>query len=281
MAASVISRLDTLVGHWKRSEIVSAAFVVCFLNGLASKVYNSIEMTGFYGATMALFGISVLVLICAFLVLDNLQASEPRAFEPSDGIFFGLVFASNVVPSSVMSWLALTALALREIWLRANDAHARRAGVLMLGAVMSIFWARMIFTLASNSILAGDAVLVSWFAGAPRVGNVVYLPNDSGFLWIADACSSFQNLSLAMLCWLMFTEYSGRPRNANDYWVCLLACLNVIVINVTRIALIARRPDLYDFVHGAYGAAIAGYLTTLVVLVICATGIKRDKPAAA
>jgi exosortase/archaeosortase family protein len=249
---------------------------------VTGKVYLSISVNGLSAAATSLFGISALVIICVYLVFTNLaQADKNRPFQRDDIPFLTLIIAANLIPTSVVSWLCLTALGAREYYLAGNDRISRRAAALMLGSTMAMFWGRLVFTLASNFILKGDAILVSIITGSARVGNVVYLPNDAGFLWIADPCSSFQNISLAILCWLMFTEYANRPRTTNDYWVCFLACVNVVIINVTRIAILARRPDLFEFVHGPYGAAIAGYLSTIIVLVICATGIKREQVATA
>ncbi len=118
---------------------------------------------------------------------------------------------------------------------------------------------------------------MSFVTGSDSQGNVIFLKSGTGVLWIADACSSFQNISLAILCWVMFMAYRGRPeRTLNDYWVCVLACLNVVVINVARISIIALRPEYYETVHGPYGAAVVGYISTFVVILICATGIKRE-----
>lgn len=273
---------QTGIASWRRSELLSAVFCLALINGLVNRIVFYVEVNGFSAGVFSLFGISALVIICVFLSFSNLFRAGGERADRWDWAFAAIVLVLSFIPTSVAAWIALSLAAMREIFRRDQDADIRRASILMLAATVPLFWGRMVFTLFSSVFLKIDAVFVSWLTGSDRLGNVIYLQNGSGILWIADACSSFQNISLAMLCWVMFMEYRGRKeRTWNDYWVCILACVNVVVINVARISIIALRPDYYDAVHGPYGAAVAGYLSTFVVLVICATGIKRDTRVAA
>ncbi|MEA3535446.1 hypothetical protein [Rhizobium sp. CC-YZS058] len=263
---------------WKRSEAISAVFFLCFMNGVATRASAYVHEFGLSPAFMSLFGISALVLIAFYLALRNVLAATPQPLTRSDLIIFSAILALNLIATPIISWLSLTFVAARE-YLRSNqDPLLKRGAALMIGATVPMFWGRLVFSLASSVILKADATLVSLVTGTARTGNVVALPNGGGFLWIADACSSFGNISLAMLCWLMFMEYRGRrERTPADYITCFYACLNVVVINITRISIIAVRPDLYNLVHGPWGAMVAGYLTTFVVILICSSGIKREQ----
>ncbi len=269
----------TGIASWRRSELLSAVFCLALANGLVNRIVYYIEVNGVSAGIFSLFGISALVIICLFLSFSNLFRAEGPEADRVDWAFAVLILLLSFIPTSVAGWIALSLAAIREILRRDQDPNIRRASILMLASTVPLFWGRMVFTVFSSGFLKIDAYFVSWVTGSQRIGNVIYLQGGSGILWIADACSSFQNISLAMLCWVMFMEYRGRrERTWNDYWVCFLACLNVVVINVARISIIALRPDLYDLVHGPYGAAVAGYLATFAVIIICATGIKRETP---
>ena len=261
---------------WTRSEVISAVFAICFLNGLVTRIQAYIMEFGLASGIFGLFGISALVLICFYLSMSNVLQAESRRVDKADIVFFSLIIAANLVASPIISWVCLTVVAAREYLMPRQDVLVRRGAALMIGLTLPMFWGRVVFGLASGGILKVDAFLVSVLTGAQQFGNVLTLPNGAGHIWIADACSSFGNISLATLCWLMFMEYRGRPeRTINDYVVCIFACLNVVIVNVTRIGLIVRRPDLYDAIHGPYGSAIAGYIATLLVIMVCSTGIKR------
>jgi exosortase/archaeosortase family protein len=93
---------------------------------------------------------------------------------------------------------------------------------------------------------------------------------------IYPACSSFANVSLAILCWVTFsqvTRYAGSRSQAVGW--CLLACASVLLINVTRISLIGFFPHYYDLLHGPIGTSVAGWLTLAASVAICAIGVKR------
>jgi hypothetical protein len=139
-----------------------------------------------------------------------------------------------------------------------------------------MFWGKQLMSLFSEWILQFDAALVSWATGLDRAGNTIALDGGFGVLWIAIPCSSFSNVSLAMVCWVAFARSSDRPVTYSDLRWCLLACLAVIAVNVSRLSLLALAPDFYDAIHGPTGAAIAGWTTLFAVVGICAFGMRRD-----
>jgi len=251
-------------------------FLVCFLSGVTTRGQAYVHEFGLNAAIFGLFGVSALVVICLFLSLTNVLEADRQPLSRTDVRLLTVIVVINLAPSAILSWLCLTALALREYFRPNQLAPLKRGAALMVGITVPMFWSKIAFGLASSFILKADAALVSILTGAEQIGNVVTLANGAGYLWIADACSSFGNISLAMLCWLMFMEYRGRAeRTFADYFTCLFACLNVVIINVTRISIMAKRPDLFEFVHGPLGASIAGYISTIMVILVCNSGIKR------
>lgn len=261
-----------------RPELVSAVFFIGFVNGVTEVAFQSVAQTGLSAALSATFGISVLVLVCAYLALQSAREAPSEDPSRSDLVFCLALILLYAIPVSFVTWIAITAFALREYFISETRSRRRRAAVLMFGLTIPMFWSRLLFTLFSGWILRLDAIFVSLVVQSPHHGNVVMLPHNAGFLYIAAPCSSLANVSQAMLCWLLFTAYSGR-RTANDYATCGLACASVIVLNVLRISWIALRPDLYDTIHGPIGATVFGYFSTLVVVAICAFGVKREREA--
>jgi len=124
----------------------------------------------------------------------------------------------------------------------------------------------MLFTMLSDLILRGDAILVSWVVGTERVGNTIGFADNSGYLYILPACSSLANISLALLGWALFTQTLALRPSVKDVWWCLAACSAVIVINVTRMALIALHPESFELLHGIVGANIAGFLILAAIV---------------
>lgn len=65
-----------------------------------------------------------------------------------------------------------------------------------------MFWARIVLSICNDTILAADATLTAAAVGTERNGNIVPFADGSGAMWIAPGCSSFSNLSLAILAFV-------------------------------------------------------------------------------
>ena len=91
---------------------------------------------------------------------------------------------------------------------------------------------------------------------------------------IAPYCSSVANISLAILCWVLFAQFRGLDWSLRSAAWCLLACLAVILINVVRIGLMVLHREQFDLIHGPIGAALANWLSIAAVLAICLWGTR-------
>ena len=112
--------------------------------------------------------------------------------------------------------------------------------------------------------------------GTERVGNTVAFVDNSGFLFILPACSSLADVSLAVLGWALFTQALARRASLKDVWWCLAACSVVIVINVTRIALMGLHPEHFELLHGAVGASVASFLGLAAIVGINLIRVRGD-----
>ena len=73
-----------------------------------------------------------------------------------------------------------------------------------------------------------------------------------------------------------FTQALTRRLSLKDVWWCLAACSAVIVINVTRIALIGLHPAHFELIHGAAGAGVAGFLALVAIVGINLIRVRGD-----
>jgi exosortase/archaeosortase family protein len=129
-------------------------------------------------------------------------------------------------------------------------------------------------TTLSGPILGADAAPVAALTGVERLGNTVRFADDSGYLWIEPDCSSLTNMSLALLCWVLFAQLRGRRWSAAALAWCLAACLAVVAVNVARIGLMVHMSTAFDLIHGPVGAAIAGWLGLAAAVGISALGTR-------
>lgn len=254
-----------------------------FASGIAGRAHRAVEADGVATAVMGTFGISAVVW-AAFVICPALLLRAPR--EPlarMDAIVAAFAVAAFALPVWPPTWVALTGIAL---YLLVYDAFAlrgrppcpmHRGAWVLLAITGAMFWGHLLLSVASGPILATDALLVGWLAGADTIGNLVRFGDGTGYVWIAPSCSSLANLSLAVLCWTLFSQSRGLGRSWAGAGWCLLACLSVVAINVTRISLMVLYRGYFELIHGPAGAAAASWLSVAAVLGVCLYGTRHDR----
>jgi hypothetical protein len=117
---------------------------------------------------------------------------------------------------------------------------------------------------------------VSWFLGTHHSGTFVGFADGSGELVIHPGCSSLTNVSLAFLCWITLSELVSHRKSAYDYLWCLLACLAVVAVNVSRIAVLGSSEANYLTFHTEWWDAVVNIIILGLVVGISALGVRRE-----
>lgn len=264
-----------------RGELFAALCVLGFANGIVARLHDAVAHDG-AAALANSFGISAAVWI-AFVACPALLLCAPKQpLARADPAVAACALAAFMLPIDPLSWVALTGLALYllrfSFTLRKHPPCAAQRGAwVLLATTGAMFWGHLLMRCLSGPILGADARLVGWFAGTEAVGNTVRFADGGGYLWINPACSSLANVSLAILCWVLFAQSRGRLWCLADACWCLLACLAVVAINVTRIGLMVLHREQFDLIHGPAGAAIANWLSVAAVLGVCVVGTRRGR----
>ena len=238
-----------------RGEFFAGLLALGCVSGLASRIIQSVNRLGWADALFNTFEISAIVLIsCAAgvsLVFRD-RTIGVRSSEFAMGAGFVLLV---ILPIGPLSWLAVTALSLYII-VSTNVASSRRGGFILLAATVPMLWSRLLFQFFANLILQIDASLVGWILGTHRTGAIVGFADGSGVLVILPACSSLANMSLAFLCWVTVSQLVSHKKSAYDVLWCLLACISVIAVNVTRISVQGLSQWHYATFHSPWGDAV-------------------------
>jgi exosortase/archaeosortase family protein len=261
---------------FRRGEFFAGLFILGFSNGIFERISWEIANVTIENAILGTFGISVLVWVACFITVSLLLRQPPESVTRNDLIVGVAVTAAVLVPSDKASWIALTGLGLYGLHCFEAGTPARRAAFVILAVTVPMFWSRLLFAMLSDLILQADAILVSLIVGTERVGNTVGFADNSGCLMILPPCSSLADVSLAVLGWALFTQALMRRPSLKDIWWCLAACSAVIVINVTRIALIGLHREHFELLHGAVGAGVAGFLALVAIVGINLIRVRGD-----
>ncbi|WP_431267185.1 hypothetical protein [Dankookia sp. P2] len=270
-----------------RGELFAGLCILGFANGVMSRVQGAILQDGATMAIAGTFNTSVVVWI-AFVACPLMLLRGPReAFLRADLFLAAGVLAAIMLPVAHLSWLGLTALAL---YMLADpfgppgmrpESPMRRGAWILLATTGAMFWGRVLLFSASGPVLDTDARMVGWLTGMETIGNTVRFAGGDGHVWIAPFCSSLSNISLAILCWVLFAQHRGVAWSPASVGWCLLACLSVVAVNVTRISLMVLHPAQFDFIHGPVGSAVAGALSVVLMLGICMWGTRHARFAPA
>jgi hypothetical protein len=251
-----VSRWPLSARNLPRPAFFAALVVIGFANGISENVYRTVADRGLWTAAFDTFGVSIVLWgACAAAVVALFRIRAEEELRRGDLVIATLAGLAFLLPAL-------------HLHITASDRAARRAAAIVFALTIPLFWARLLFAAFSDAMLRSDARLVAWIVGTEPAGNVVPLADGSGSMFIAPACSSLANLSLAILSAAVFVNVrSGRWTSASVGWALASAAL-VVAINVTRIGLIGLYPSHFALIHGPVGAAIAGWLTLIVIIAI-------------
>jgi hypothetical protein len=264
-----------IAGDLHRGEYFAGLFILGFASGFTSRIVHSIEEFGWADALFRTFGISVIILascVAGISLILRDRTSGIRPFEIALGVGFILLV---ILPIGPLSWIAVTCLSI-YILFSTVVTTSRRGALILFATTVPLLWSRILFEFFANYILAADATLVSWLLGTDRTGNLVEFADKSGQLVIFAPCSSLANVSLAFLCWVTLSQIVSHRKTGSDAFWCLLACLVVVAVNVTRMTILGLSDWHYATFHSQWSDALVNTIILGLIVGICAVGVRRE-----
>ena len=273
---SARSSVLTIASEFPRGEFFAGLFVLGCLSGFTSPILQSIDRLGWTDAFFNTFGISVIVwgsCIAGILLILRDRTVGVRSSELALAAGFVLLV---ILPVGPFSWIAVTALSLYILVSENVVSSSRRGAVILLATTVPMLWSRLLFQFFADLILRVDALLVSRLLGTHRTGTVVEFADGSGQLVIFPSCSSLANVSLAFLCWIAVSQVVCHKKSAYDLLWWLLACVSVILVNVTRISIEGLSQWHYATFHSPLGDLVANTIILVLIVGFCTVGIRRE-----
>jgi exosortase/archaeosortase family protein len=265
-----------------RRDIFLWAAAILFLNRLFV-VVKDIPSASLEALVSDLLAIGIFQYLAWYVVFRLLGSSDRApAAQLRDFLVTAALCLSVFSPTNSMIWFATTGIAL-YLWLcSAGDLNLRAAGVVLAALSVQELWGPIFFNLFAFPLLRIETAVVGTILEVARPGtiwleNVIRGPSGYGVL-IAPGCSSFHNLSLAMLCWLTVSRLRHQDWRARDFAIGGAIGVTMILFNVVRICLMAWNIDLYHYWHDGIGAeifAIGASLTILLMSLYGASPIRR------
>ncbi|MGY3618692.1 hypothetical protein [Bradyrhizobium sp. USDA 10063] len=258
-----------------RGEFFAGLFALGCISGLTSRIIQSIDRLGWTDAVLNTFEISIIVWVSCVAGIALVLQDRTTGIRSSE-LAIGAAFVALVIlPIGPLSWFAITALGL-YLLVSTDVPSTRRGALIMIATSVPMLWSRLLFQFFADLILQADASLVSWLLRTPRNGDIVDFADGSGVLVILPACSSLANVSLALLCWVTVSQSVDHKRSAYDPLWCLMACVSVIAVNVTRISFMGWSQWHYATFHSPWGAAVANTIILGLIVGFCVIGVRRE-----
>jgi exosortase/archaeosortase family protein len=255
-----------------RRDIFIWAVAILFLNYLFG-VVKEIPSTSLEGLVSELGAVGIFQYLAWYAVFRLLGSSGPgSAARSRDLLITAALCLPLFLPTSRMVWVAATGIAI-YLWLTsAHDPKLRAAGIVLAALAVQELWGHILFNLITMPLLLAETAVVGTLMEAIRPGTVWHdnaVTGPNGFsIVIINSCSSFHNLSLALLCWVTISRLSHQNWRGRDFVLGAMIGVTMILFNVTRICLMSWNHDLYHYWHDGVGAEMFAVGASLTVLVL-------------
>jgi exosortase/archaeosortase family protein len=182
------------------------------------------------------------------------------------------ILLSSLLPYRFGIGLLATLVALYLLLQDHGDRNLKAAGGVLLALSVQLVWGPIFFLLFTPELLKADAALVGTALMMLRSDIVwkdtTFFAPDGHAVALVAACSSFQNVSTAVLACAAVTMWRRTEWVRSDLGTIAIAAIAMILINVARICLFAWSTEYHLFWHDGGGAEILAIAQTLVVLAI-------------
>lgn len=249
------------------------------LNALIRPVISAIEEHGPV-SIMNGFNISFVIWFALIWAIQRLIASPYSPCRSQDKNMAILGSISLLVPMATFSWLVTGFVALYFRWVTGSKPLVRAALAVISFAAFREPLATIVLKLLTTPLLNGDAALVAgflslWVDTVERTGNFITVENGHQ-LFILTGCTSYTNLSIALLGWFAITQATLGKVNTKQWWAGAIVGIAIVAINIGRLSIMGGSLEAYYFMHDGYGAVITDFMMVFVTLFISLWGCVYD-----
>lgn len=260
-------------------SLVFLCTTVGLVNAEYFRMFRTIKYHGLISALFETFEISGVTLLGIAVAMHLAWKAPDRPVKRWEIPLFVGVGALVALPASGLSAVATTILGLYLLLYCSQEEHWRKLALMLVVLSYSIMWSPLIFHFFMAYILRIDAYLVGLLANAEVYDNLVKTVDSNITLQVAIGCSSFNNLSIALVGTTIARALLGPLGFARTYAAISMAVFAVVLINVVRIALIVKMPHHYELIHGDVGAMVANVVTTAAVIGAIVLATRRSAEA--
>jgi hypothetical protein len=272
VSGRIVAQTRQRAGDLARRDVFIWGAAILFLNQIFGEAK---EMTGTsIEALVANLGAIGIFQYMAWYAVFRLLASSSAvpAARARDVLVTAVLCLLVFLPTSRMIWVPATGIAFYLWRFSAGDPKLRAAGIVLAALSVQELWGHILFNLITFPLLRAETAVVGTLMDLIRPGtvwqdNMVRAPSGFGII-IINSCSSFHNLSLALLCWVTISRLSHQDWRARDFVFGAVIGFVMIMFNVVRLCLMGWSIDLYHYWHDGIGAEMFAVGASLTILLL-------------
>lgn len=229
---------------------------------------------------------NIIYFVACAAVFYRLHSSDRSLMSDAGDVSFALLIALfscllAFVGYRFTNGILMSAVGLYLIVRHGNDADLKAAAFVLLALAVHLVWAPAAFQYFAVPLLRLDALLVSGLYGLVRPDIVMtgtsFSAPDGHTITLAAACSSFNNMSMAVLCAVSVIMLVRNSWRRSDVALILATSLAMLAFNVVRVGLIGWSKAYHAFWHDGIGDSIFALAMTAVLLTVSYRGaIRRE-----
>lgn len=256
---------------------------------LANQGVQLVDTSSFTAFALSLANQNLIYWLACYAAIYRLCSSD-RAALPSrrDGWLVAAICIAIVLtsflPYRFATGLLASATAGYFIHAAGADRNLRAAGIVLLALSTQLVWGPIFFQLFTPELLRADGFLVGEILTSMRPDIVwretTFVGPDGHAVALVGGCSSFNNVSTAILASVAITMLTRAEWVRRDIAVIAIVAVFMILLNTLRICLLAWGHDSHAYWHDGPGAQIFGLGQTLLVLLFAWYGAQLPRRAA-
>ncbi len=185
-----------------------------------------------------------------------------------------------LMPLASVSWMVLGTTCLCAAVLSSSSPSFRGLTIIGLAAVRDPV-AKGLLDVFAEPLLTLDAyvsslLLILLGKSVEREGNIMAASSDHALL-VMSGCSSFTNLSLALLAWASIMVGFSRPTWKLLWIGGTILGTAVVLLNSARLSLMALSIDTYRIVHDEWGADVFLLVSTMLIVSSIYVGLRHAR----
>ena len=225
------------------------------------------------GLTDLLFGGGFATVAWAAALWLLIMAPRQAATLADIAVMLGLCLLGGLAQIKALP-IAITGLGL-WLFLKQED-RIRAAGAVFLAIASQQFWGRLILGALGPELVNFDAAMVGeamihTVKGSTWHDNIITAPSGYSIV-VLQGCSSFANVSTALLAWVAFGRLERARWLPRDLFVGAAIVVSQIALNVARMYLMAQSYTYYLYWHDGDGKQIYVAAASAAAVLISVVG---------